>query len=439
MKKNTWPFEESTEKKEAFRGRIADYLTGNRKFCLLDSGSSPLNYDLLCGWGVNDEFSTGYEIEDLSGLDLFLRKHQGKWIFGHVCYELKDYFEKKLNSSHPHNVPFPLLTFFVADYVLGIRNHEIFIVIQNENTTATPESIYQEIMNHPVGAYRAPALQDGSFHQPATAEYQASAAKIIGHLEQGDIYELNYCLPFRLSGILPSPAATWNRMQQQQSAGFSAFYRNEDNWLLCCSPERFLRKTGTRISSHPIKGTSKRSRDPEEDNWLKNRLFESEKERAENVMIVDLVRNDLGKIARTGSVQVDELFGIYSFPQVHQMISTISAETKPGIRFSEILQATFPMGSMTGAPKFRAMQLIEEMESFRRGLYSGTVGYISPEGDFDLNVVIRSILYNEQHQQILFPAGSAVTALSDPGNEYEECLLKAQGMLRILITDLAGL
>jgi para-aminobenzoate synthetase component 1 len=149
-------------------------------------------------------------------------------------------------------------------------------------------------------------------------------------------------------------------------------------------------------------------------------------------MIVDLVRNDLSKSAKRGTVKVDELFGVYTFKTVHHLISTVSGELKDGTSFTQLLRDTFPMGSMTGAPKMRAMQLIDQYEYARRGLYSGSVGYITPEGDFDFNVVIRSIVYNAAKPYISCSVGSAITALSDPIKEYEECLLKAEAIMKTL-------
>jgi para-aminobenzoate synthetase component 1 len=197
---------------------------------------------------------------------------------------------------------------------------------------------------------------------------------------------------------------------------------------MSASPERFLMMDGDKLVSQPIKGTIKRGENSEDDERLKRELFSSDKERTENVMIVDLVRNDLSRIAKRASVKVDELFGIYSFRQVHQMISTVSCEVKDGITFTDIIKSTFPMGSMTGAPKVSAMKLIEEYESTKRGLYSGAVGYITPDGDFDFSVVIRSVMYNAENRYLSFMVGSAITAGCDAEKEYEECLLKAKAM-----------
>jgi para-aminobenzoate synthetase component 1 len=207
----------------------------------------------------------------------------------------------------------------------------------------------------------------------------------------------------------------------------------DDQWLICASPERYLKKEGVKLISQPIKGTSVRISDSKEKDAIsRENLLNSAKDRSENVMVVDLVRNDLAKICQEGSVQVDELYGIYSFPQVHQMISTVSGNLKAGLSFSEIVRATFPMGSMTGAPKKRVMELIEEYEQIKRGIFSGAVGYINPEGDFDFNVVIRSILYNAATNYISFPAGSGITFYSNPEKEWEECLMKAAAMKKVL-------
>jgi para-aminobenzoate synthetase component 1 len=214
---------------------------------------------------------------------------------------------------------------------------------------------------------------------------------------------------------------------------FSAFYKLDDRYLICASPERFVSKKGSRIFSQPMKGTSRRDlTDAVNDRNLKSELKQSVKEKSENVMVVDIVRNDLAKICKEGSVNVDELFGVYSYPQVHQMISTISGELKPDIKFSEIIEATFPMGSMTGAPKHRVMELIEKYEVSARGLFSGSVGYISPDRDFDFNVVIRSIMYNASNKYLSYQLGSGITFYSDPQKEWEECLLKGEAIKKVL-------
>ncbi|NLF41175.1 MAG: anthranilate synthase component I family protein, partial [Bacteroidales bacterium] len=251
------------------------------------------------------------------------------------------------------------------------------------------------------------------------------------HIQKGDIYEMNFCMEFFAENCFIDPFESYLRLNDISPAPFSAFYRLPEHYLLCSSPERFIQKNGDTIISQPIKGTARRGTSPEKDEEIKTELFNNLKERSENVMIVDLVRNDLSHTAVKDSVKIDELFGIYSFAQVHQMVSTITSKIKSGIHFSDVIRHAFPMGSMTGAPKIRAMQIIEEYEITKRGLYSGSVGYISPEGDFDFNVVIRSIQYNQSLQSLSFMTGSAITSLANAGDEYQECLLKAKAMMRI--------
>ena len=242
-----------------------------------------------------------------------------------------------------------------------------------------------------------------------------------------------FCQEFFAEHIEIDPISIYKKLSDISPNPFSAFYRLNDKWLLCASPERFLKKEGKKIVTQPIKGTSKRIQgDERKDEQNRSWLFHSDKDRSENVMVVDLMRNDLSKICEEGTVKVDELFGIYSFPQVHQMISTVSGELYGKISFETIMKATFPMGSMTGAPKRRVMQLIEQYEQTKRGIFSGAVGYITPDGDFDFNVVIRSIMYNETSGYLSFQTGSAITFYSDPKKEWEECLLKAGAIKKVL-------
>jgi para-aminobenzoate synthetase component I len=264
-------------------------------------------------------------------------------------------------------------------------------------------------------------------------EYISIIRHLQKHILRGDCYEINFCQEFYSDKTIIDPVAVYKKLAAVSPNPFSALYRVNDKWLLCASPERFLKKQGIKILSQPIKGTSKRvTGDIQKDELSKDQLLHSAKDRSENVMVVDLVRNDLAKICKEGTVQVDELYGIYSFPQVHQMISTVSGELKKNSSFAEIVKATFPMGSMTGAPKKRVMELIEQYEKTKRGIFSGCLGYISPNGDFDLNVVIRSIMYNASSAYLSFQAGSGITFYSDPEKEWEECLLKAEAIKTVL-------
>ncbi len=257
-------------------------------------------------------------------------------------------------------------------------------------------------------------------------EYLSHVSKIKQHIQHGDIYEINFCQEF-FDTCEIDPYRFFVAFKAYSPSPFSAFFKYCNNYLVSASPERYLQKTGNRLLSQPIKGTAPRGSSVSNDLTEKDYLETSIKERSENTMIVDLVRNDLSRIAKPKSVAVEELCGTHAFPQVYQMISTISAEIKE-CTFTDIIRATFPMGSMTGAPKIAAMKIAEEHECTKRGLYSGAVGYIAPGMDFDFNVVIRSLQYNAENSYLSYMVGSAITALSDAEMEYEECLLKAYGL-----------
>ena len=264
-------------------------------------------------------------------------------------------------------------------------------------------------------------------------EYMATVERLRQHILRGDCYEINFCQEFYAEDVAVNPLEMYEQLSRISPNPFAAFYRLNDKYLLCSSPERYLKKEGATIFSQPIKGTARRDLgDAKNDEQNKVKLSVSKKEIAENVMVVDLVRNDLSKVCIDGSVKVDELFGLYTFPQVHQMISTVSGTLDDKVHLSDILKATFPMGSMTGVPKKSVMQLIEKYERTKRGLFSGAVGYIQPGGDFDFNVVIRSILYNATQKYISIQAGSAITFYSDAATEYEECLLKIKAIKKVL-------
>lgn len=252
------------------------------------------------------------------------------------------------------------------------------------------------------------------------------------HIQQGDIYEINFCITFEAFNVSIDPIDIYQKLNSISKAPYSALAKFDKQYIIASSPELFLSKNGNTLITKPIKGTAKRGLKQEDDNLLKSNLQNNLKERTENVMIVDVARNDLSRIAKKGTVKVDKLFDIESYEQVHQMVSTISCELKNNISFEEIIKATFPMASMTGAPKIRAMELIDDYELYNRGPYSGALGYINKNGDFDLNVLIRSIFYNEEKQYLSFTVGSAITAMCNPEEEYEECLLKAKAMIEVL-------
>ncbi len=252
------------------------------------------------------------------------------------------------------------------------------------------------------------------------------------HIQAGDIYEINFCIEFFAENVEIDPVQVFYRLNELSSAPYACLAKLDDEYIISASPELFLQKNNRHLITKPIKGTAPRSSDEIKDELHKLQLKQSEKERTENVMIVDVARNDLSVLASKGSVNVDKLFDVESFKTVHQLVSTVSCELKKDFSFNEIINATFPMPSMTGAPKIRAMELIDEFEDFSRNSYSGSIGFMDGDENFTLSVVIRSIFYNVHTKRVSFSVGSAITHLCDPEKEYEECLLKARALLEAL-------
>ncbi len=408
-----------------FKQQALQWSNSFRQALILD------NHDMINAFALHDVeyLIAAGSIDDITSeteqgfdkLKLFYNKHKGKHILGYLTYDLKNDIEA-LQSSHPDHILFPALYFFVPQHLLLIKTNgeiigdpELISVITSytpppNNTTENTVSIKPRV---------------------SKKEYVSVVEKLKQHIIEGDIYEINYCVEFFLENAGVDPISLYIRLSEISPAPFGAFLKTGNTYLLCASPERFMKKKGSRIFSQPIKGTAARKGEHQADELSKQMLLSSEKERAENLMIVDLVRNDLARSSETGSVQVEELFGIYSFPQVHQMISTISSTARQYIHPVEMIKNAFPMGSMTGAPKIRAMELIEQYETTKRGLYSGAVGYFAPNGDFDFNVVIRSIQYNKETQYLNFEVGSAITYDAIAEEEYEECLLKAKALFAL--------
>lgn len=395
--------------------------------CFLDSHQYHLphhNIECIAGVGIAKEVSAAAG-NAFTQLRSFISGHND-WIFGHLSYDLKNETEA-LASGNPDHVQFPDLFFFVPEVVI-ILKQDTLVIGAFDNHAQVAQNIFHTTLPLPYA---------GNINEInarfSREEYVATIKKLQQHILRGDCYEINFCQEFYNDQARIEPVSVYYTLSHESPNPFSTYYHINDRYLLCASPERYLKKTGNTLLSQPIKGTSQRdlvNRIADEQN--KGKLFHSAKDRSENIMIVDLVRNDLSKICKEGSVKVDELFGIYAFPQVYQMISTISGELATGTDITDIFLATFPMGSMTGAPKRRVMQLIDQYEKTKRGLFSGAVGYITPDKDMDFNVVIRSILYNASTQYLSFQAGSAITYYSDPGQEYEECLLKAAAIKKVL-------
>ncbi|WP_346237855.1 anthranilate synthase component I family protein [Niabella insulamsoli] len=403
-----------------FKQKVLNWLRPFNTFCYLDSNKYDSGYDLLVAAGVASTYTADGE-NALAALQDFI--HQKKrWLFGHLNYELTT-FEKISRAVQPDFIKFPQLNFFEPQILLRLKKNELYIDAEDA------EGVFKSIQGSSAATTghieSLPPVQ----HKMSKASYLATLRQLQQHLQRGDCYEINFCQEFFMDKAVIDPFVVFNRLCEKSPNPFSALYRVDDKWLLCASPERFLKKEGRQIISQPIKGTLRREGDTDAE---RQRLRRSEKDRAENVMVVDLVRNDLSRICEEGSVVVDELFGVYSFPQVHQMISTVSGQLREEVDFKNIIDATFPMGSMTGAPKVKVMQLIDRYEQSRRGIFSGALGYINPQEDFDFNVVIRSIMYNQSTQYLSFQAGGGITIYSDPEKEWEESLLKANAIKEVL-------
>tara|TARA_R110000850_G_scaffold109659_1_gene222737 strand:- start:6646 stop:7941 length:1296 start_codon:yes stop_codon:yes gene_type:complete len=356
------------------------------------------------------------------------RTTTGDWIFGYLTYDLKNDLEP-LTSGNFDGLHFPDLYFF--------QPKKLFLIIEDKLelhylhfVADEMEDDIKEIMSFKAESTKG---KKPSIHSRISKEaYITKVEKMLQHIQLGDIYEANFCQEFFAEDAVIDPFETFEKLNTISAPPFAAFVKLESYYLLSASPERYLKKEKQKIISQPIKGTARRADSLEEDTALAEALKADPKERSENIMITDLVRNDLSRTATIGSVSVDELCGLYTFKQVHQLITTITSTVSEQTTITDVLKTTFPMGSMTGAPKTSAMKIIEALEETKRGLYSGSVGYISPEGYADFNVIIRSILYNEENKYLSFSVGSAITSLSQPEKEYEECLLKAKAMREVL-------
>lgn len=398
------------------------YLNGNE----LDDRYS--KYSAILAVGASTQFVWD-EQEDtctFPQLQSFLDGRKNDWKFGFLNYELKNKIEE-LRSSRQASISFPLSYFFVPRHLLLIDKANLRVDIQSDTTDDIINSIREQ--EHPQTAF---AFKGKIYPMTSKEQYLETFKILKQHILRGDIYEINLCQEFVGQEVSIAPLQAYWSLNSISPTPFSALFKYHQQYALCASPERFLAKRGNQLISQPIKGTAKRSANEGEDILTGNTLLNDPKERSENIMIVDLVRNDLTKSAKPGTVEVCELARLYTFKQVHQLISTVACELREDMDETSIIANTFPPGSMTGAPKVSAMQLIDRHEESTRGLYSGSIGYLAPDGDFDFNVVIRSLLYDARQARISFHVGGAITALADGEKEYEECLVKAKGIFELL-------
>ena len=414
----------------AFKKQLLDWSQQFREIVFMDSNDYPQEFSSFDAILAVDAFTliqTDYHnaFEDLQQYQQTTKD----WLFGYLSYDLKNDSEN-LQSTNFDGLGFPDLFFFQPKKLFLLKGNQVTIQYLNLCDDEVEEDWETILKQEPIETKESSVVTV----QPRISkeQYIEKVNALLAHLHRGDIYEANFCMEFYAENSSINPLEKFERLNSISQTPFAVYFKNNQQYLLSATPERYLRKEGEHLISQPIKGTAKRFQDKTEDEQSKTNLASDPKERAENIMITDLVRNDLSRTAQKGTVQVQELCAIYSFEQVHQMISTITSKLDDKYSNIDVLRMTFPMGSMTGAPKISVMKIIEELEETKRGLYSGAIGYFNPNGDFDFNVVIRSILYNQEKKYISFSVGSAITSLSNPEKEYEECLLKAKAMHEVL-------
>jgi para-aminobenzoate synthetase component 1 len=407
----------------AFKRRLLHWTAGHAHGLYLDSNGRP-DSD---GWECLAAAGAARLLECPAGAAFQALREwvdtEQDWKFGFLGYDLKNEVEN-LTSAHPDGIGLPDMGFFQPITVMGIRNNSLEIHTLEDD----PAQILRQVEKTPLPLAAADYPPLHLQARISKQEYLEAVEAIRRHIVEGDIYEMNYCQEFFSDTATTDPLRLFERLNALSRAPFAAFMRWGDRYLLSGSPERFLRKKQDTLLSQPIKGTRRRGATPEEDAAIRAALADSEKDRAENVMIVDLVRNDLARNCLPGSVRVTELFGIHSFPTVHHMISSIQGVLRPNVHPVQALRDAFPMGSMTGAPKVRSMELIETYERSRRGLYAGAVGYWTPAGDFDFNVAIRSLLYHQTSRYLSYQVGGAIVFDSVGEEEYAECMLKGAAL-----------
>jgi para-aminobenzoate synthetase component I len=322
-------------------------------------------------------------------------RREGLWLAGYASYELGYVLEPKLRPLLPTRRAGPLLCFGA------------FAAPGGEDWTASEGA--------PAGVTLDPDWD--------AADYTERFDKVIAYIRAGDVYQINLTFPMR-GRFHGDPLALYARLRARQPVALGGVFALGEETIVCCSPELFFETEGRSARVRPMKGTERRGYGPQEDMWLARLLMTEEKARAENLMIVDLLRNDLGRLAEIGSVTVTDLFTVAAYPTLHQMTSGIEARLREGLTLHDLFKGLFPCGSVTGAPKIRAMEIIRELESAPRGAYCGALGYVTPQGDARFSVGIRTLTIDAEGAATL-NVGSAVVADSGARAEYDECLLKA--------------
>lgn len=416
----------------SFKQKLLQWAQKFDNIIFLDNNGHHDNYgsfEAAIAIGVESQLKTN-QSDALEALSYYKDKTKD-WIFGYLTYDLKNELED-LNSQNHDDLEFEMLHFFQPQKLIFLKEGRAEFHYLKEYAKKSVID-YNAILSVDFEHYTKRKFTTPKIklriHKDA---YLNKINCVLREIQIGSIYEVNICQEFFSEKTIIDPLKTFNHLNKISNPPFSAFLKLNDRYALCASPERYLKRIGSKIISTPIKGTAARSKILSEDVALKEGLAKDPKELAENIMITDLVRNDLSKSALRGTVQVEELCKVYTFKQVHQMISTITSKIDTTLNSVQLLKDTYPMGSMTGAPKVAAMKIIEKFEETKRGLYSGSIGYFDPDDNFDFNVIIRTILYNAKKKYVSYSVGSAITSKSDPQKEYQECLLKAKAMRSVL-------
>ena len=414
----------SLKNKDLFVKKIVNFSSGQSHFTLLNSNDSFDDYELIIAYGAESFLQSSKN--SLKKIDKYIDK-VNDWIFGYLSYDLKNEIEN-LTDLNKDVFNLPNLYFYQPKVIWLIKEEKAEIYSLDKRNL---NEDWDHINSIDYKDFSEKSSVD-LITRTSKEEYVRKIKNIKQRILQGDCYEMNYCFDMYSKNKTINPYKTYIKLNDYTRSPMSTFFKLNQLYLLSSSPERFIKRINRKIISQPIKGTAKRGLDSKEDEKIKYTLLSSPKELSENHMIVDLVRNDLSRVAEKGSVKVKNLNKLNTFKRVHQLISTIEAEIAVKTKFSKIITGMFPMGSMTGAPKIESMNIIDEYESTKRGLYSGSIGYIKPNKDFDFNVVIRSIIYDKLLKEINVSVGSAITFKSDPESEFEECLLKAEPMIKSL-------
>jgi para-aminobenzoate synthetase component 1 len=401
-------------------------LWENEHFTFLPPNSSERQAYLA--WGRKSAFILNESNpSEIAQLNVWL-KEKTLPVFGYLSFEAKKLFEKNAYANCCSDGS-ELVYFFEPEHIWKEENGTWICLTEEQ---PNERSVIEDFLSNYKKIEPSALDEKLVFEMLETKDsYIGKIERILSDIQRGDYYETNFCMPLQAKGSLNDAFAHFSKMNNATEAPHAVYFNGNNLQLLCTSPERFIQKKGNVIISQPIKGTIKRGANSVEDEENKTVLRTSKKERSENIMIVDLVRNDLSRIAEKASVQVTSLCELHTFKTLHHLISTVEATLPSNITFTEILAATFPMGSMTGAPKISAVQNMEKLEVLDRGIYSGTFGVIEPNGNFDFNVIIRSAVYNKEKKQTTIKVGSAITHASNAESEYDECLLKAASTLSI--------